>query len=180
MDNSKELGPDRDKRLVNTVSRQPTIRWKAWILTYLFHVALVLPIAMLIGFVFDMALGRYYYWTRFRQLALCAIFMAGVSGFGVTLLRRQAAAIFVWVPPLFLLLYVGYSLATGWDSAWADSSRFQYVWNSLLGPNCTTQECVYTIPADIFLSGVAYSVGAAVALRIRNVNRSLHEVEKGL
>src|SRR5437016_3319411 len=138
MDKGKELRSDRDKHPVNRVSQQTIIQWKAWMLRYLFHIALVLPIAMLIGFVFDGAFGRFYYSTTFRQLALCAIFMAGVSGFGVTLLRRQAAALFVWVPPLVLLLYVGCSLAIRWDSAWAERSRFQYVWNSLFGPNCPT------------------------------------------
>jgi hypothetical protein len=134
-----EQREDQNKEFANRILRPALANWKRWITAYLFHALLAFPVAMLIGFVFDIIIDRYYSAAVFRQLALCAIFVAAISGFLLASLRQQKAALFVWLPPLLLFVYMACSLAAAWDSTWVRVSRFQYVWNSLFGPNCTSQ-----------------------------------------
>lgn len=152
------------------------MRRKTWILDYALQLLIAL-FAMLIGFGGDMVVDKYYYSTPLRDLALCSIFMGGLAGYSITRLRRQRAAAFVWIPALFLLLYTAYSLAEVWNPAWAHTSRVGYVWNSLVGPGCGPQECIYTIATDLFLSFVAYSIGARLAfMKLPRVRRAADQV----
>ena len=137
---------------------------KTWLPEYILQLTLAL-LAMILGFVLDMVVDRYYYSTPLRELGLCSIFIGGVAGYVVGRLRRRRVALLVWIAGLVWLLYTIYSLATVWNPTWAPTSRMAYVWNSLVGPGCGSQECIYTLATDLFLSLAAYSVGARLALR---------------
>ncbi len=139
------------------------MRRKTWMVEYILQLLLAL-FAMVIGFACDMLLDRFYYGSPFRQLALCSILAGGIAGYYVTRLRQQRSSVFVWIPGLVWFLYTALSLAKMWNPAWAPSSRIAYVWDSLFGPSCTSQECVYTIPTDVFLGSLAYSIAARLAL----------------
>lgn len=136
---------------------------KAWILEYVLQLVVAL-VALVVGFALDMVVDKYYYSTPLRDLALCSIFMGGLAGYLITGSLRQRASVFVWVPGLVWLLYTALSLARMWNPAWAPTSRIGYVWNSLVGPGCGSQECIYTIATDLFLSFTAYSIAARLAL----------------
>ena len=125
---------------------------------------LVALLCMLIGFAGDLVLDHMYYAAPFRQLALCSIVAAGVGGYILTRFRPRKSAVFVWIPGVLLFSYIAASLASAWSPAWAPSSRLSYVWNGLFGPDCTSQECIYTLAADVFLSSIVYSITARIAL----------------
>jgi hypothetical protein len=139
------------------------MRWKTWSLEYVLQLVLA-AFAMVIGFACDMVLDRFYYGAPFRQLALFSILAAGIAGYWITRFRQRTAAVFVWVAGLILFLYTAISLAKMWNAAWGPSPRIRYVWESLFGPGCTSQGCVYTIPANAFLGLIAYSIAAKLAL----------------
>ena len=138
------------------------IRWKTWSGEYALQLMFAV-LAMVVGFICDMVLDRFYYEMPFRQLAIFSIFGAGVAGYWVARIRRRSAGIFVWIAGFLLFLYTALSLARMWNPAWAPSPRITYVWENLFGPACTSQECVYTIPTDAFLGAVAYSFAAKLA-----------------
>jgi len=136
---------------------------ETWSLDYAVELVLA-TLAMVIGFVCDMVLDRFYYGAPFRQLALFSILAAGIAGYWITRLRQRTAAVFVWIAGLVLFLCTAISLAKMWNAAGDPGPRMQYVWESLFGPGCTSQECVYTIPTDAFLGSIAYSIAAKLAL----------------
>lgn len=137
---------------------------RRWVLAYALNVLAVLPVAILLGFSLDMYVDKYYYLTPWRDLALCSICMAGMAGYFVTHRLQWRPALFVWVPALVVFVYVAWSLANAWNPAWAGVSRATYVWRGLVGPGCGAEECVYTFATDLFLSSVAYSASAWLAL----------------
>jgi hypothetical protein len=139
------------------------LRWKTWSGEYALQLMLAV-FAMVVGFVCDIVLDRFYYEMPFRQLAIFSIFGAGIAGYWVARMRRRSVGFFVWVPGFLLFLYTALSLAKTWNPAWAPSPRIKYVWESLFGPACTSQECIYTLPTDAFLGAVAYSLAAKLAL----------------
>ena len=136
---------------------------KTWVLEYVLQLVLAL-IVTAVGFVGDMFVDKYYYSTPLRDLALCSILMGAAAGYSLARLRPRRAAVFVWIPALFFWLYTAYSLAETWNTAWASLSRTRYVWNSLVGPGCSSQECIYTLITDVFLSFALYSIAARLAL----------------
>ncbi len=138
---------------------------------YLLQVGIILPV-IFIGFIFDAFYDRIYYSTVLQELALFSVLFAGIAGFWITRVRRQSAALLVWIIPFAWLIYTAFSLAASRNRAWADTSRVQYVWTSLFGPACSDEECIYTIPTDVFLASVAYSIGAYLALLRGRSNKS--------
>ena len=140
------------------------MRSKTWLPEFPFHLAFA-AVMIVIGFVFDAFVDHFYYQTPFRQLTMCAILAPSIGGYWVTRSRQSAAAVFVWVVGLIPFLYTALSLAQTWNAAWAPVPRMTYLWQSLFGPGCTSQECLYTIPTDVFLGSVAYSIGAGLALK---------------
>jgi hypothetical protein len=140
------------------------MRAKAWIPELPFHLAFV-ALMGLTGFVVDAFVDRFYSGLPLRQLAMCSILAPSIGGYWITRVRQSAAAALVWVAGFIPFLYTALSLAAEWNAAWAPVPRMRYVWESLFGPYCTSQECRYTIPTDIFLGSVAYSVGAMLALK---------------
>lgn len=139
------------------------MRWKSGILEYLLQLVFALS-ATALGFVLDMIVDKYYYWTPVRDLALCSICAGGLAGYLIARFRQRRVAVFIWIAGLAWLLYTAYSLARMWSPAWTSTSRVGYVWSSLIGPGCGSQECIYTVATDLFLSFVAYSLGARLAL----------------
>ena len=139
------------------------MRWKTWIPEYGLQLVFAI-VAMVVGFVCDMFLDRFYYAAPFRQLAIFSVVAAAVSGYFVARYRRRTGGVFVWTAGLILFLYTASFLARTWNADWAPTPRLRYVWDSLFGPACTSQECVYTLPTDVFLGTVAYSIASKIAL----------------
>jgi hypothetical protein len=94
------------------------MRSKAWIPELPFHLAFAAAM-ILIGFICDMFVDRFYYATPFGQLALCSILAPSVGGYWITRFRQSVAAVFVWVAGLIPFLYNLGSLAATWNAAWA-------------------------------------------------------------
>ncbi len=120
--------------------------------------------ALIAGFIADAFLEGYYYGLPFRQLLLYMPTVAAAVGFGSNWFRQKRTGMFVWILPLFLFIGAACSLYRSWDPEWAGATRSSYVVNGLFGPNCSSQECVYTLPTDIFFASVLYSVASALPL----------------
>jgi hypothetical protein len=141
---------------------------------YVFQVILAM-VGFAAGLVCDMFLDRFYYAMPFRNLGVFSILLAGVAGYLSGLVRERRAAVFVWVTGFVPFFCAAIALASSWDPAWAASSRLIYVWESLFGPNCSSQECLNTVLTDVCLGLLAYSIGAKLGLIWAQKRRSKSE-----
>ena len=136
------------------------------VLAYLFDL-LLLVIALAFGFVLDAAFDNLYRGSAVQELALCMPSVAGIVGLVANYFRQRRTALFVWALPLALFAFAAWDLYTTWDPSWAPVPRRHYVIGSLFGPDCHSQECLYTLPTDILLASLCYTLGAAVSLGLR-------------
>jgi len=75
--------------------------------------------------------------------------------------------------PLLLFIGAAADLYASWEPAWAGATRWNYVANGLFGPHCQSEECIYTLPTDVFLASVLYSIGTGCAFfRKERLDRS--------
>jgi hypothetical protein len=136
------------------------------VLAYLLDL-LLLVIALAFGFVLDAAFDNLYQSSAVRQLALFMPAIAGIVGLVWNYFRQRRTSLFLWVLPLVLFAFAAWDLYTTWDPSWARVPQQHYVIGSLFGPDCQSQECLYTLPTDILLASLCYTLGAAVSLVLR-------------
>jgi hypothetical protein len=137
------------------------------VLAYLFDL-LLLVIALAFGFVLDAAVDNIYKGFVVRQLALCMPGLAGIMGLVANYFRQQRTALFVWALPMALFAFAAWDLYTHWNPSWAPVPRQRYVISALFGPGCQSTECFYTLPTDILLASLCYTLGAAASLILRH------------
>jgi len=136
------------------------------VLAYAFDL-LLLVIALACGFVLDAALDNLYRGSAVEQLALFMPIVAGIAGLVANYFRQRRTALFVWALPLALFAFAAWGLYTTWNPRWAPVPRRQYVIGLLFGPDCHSQECLYTLPTDILMASVCYTLGAAIPLVLK-------------
>jgi hypothetical protein len=130
---------------------------------------------------FDLIDRQTHPWRSYLAHALLAILavpIVGLANYRLTPVIGAALALivgrrlegtsigFTWIPALILFVAAQAELALGWDPSWAQVSRWQYVTNNVLGPNCGSTECIYTVPTAMLTGAIGYSGAGAVALRL--------------
>lgn len=137
------------------------------VLAYFFDL-LLLVMAVAFGFVLDAALDNLYRGSAVEQLALFMPSVAGIVGLVANYIRQRRTSLFVWALPLALFAFAAWDLYTTWNPSWAPVPRRHYVIGALFGPDCQSQECLYTLPTDILMASLCYTLGAAIPLVLRS------------
>jgi hypothetical protein len=78
---------------------------------------------------------------------------------------KDRSAVFAWIPACLLFLWGAYGTISSWSPKWSAKTHWQYVTNTLFGPNCGDSECIGLLVTAMFTGGVGYSVGAYFVLR---------------
>ena len=91
-----------------------------------------------------------------------AALVGALLGFYVNRRTKDRSASFVWIIPLIFLSRAVAIEAHSFSPAWSSQSLGTYLWANFASMSCGETECLYelffTAP---FLSGLAYSLGAA-------------------
>ena len=77
-------------------------------------------------------------------------------------------AAYVWVPAAALFIYAAVGLLRSWSPAWSSMGRWEYIANTMFGPNCSESECLYTIFTAALTGGIAYSLVGWLSWRHRS------------
>ncbi len=123
--------------------------------------------SMLIGFLPEALIGRYYYNSGFEAYSPAIFVTAIMLGYLVARSLGHSPAMWVWIIGLLGLAYGAYSESSQWYKGLAHS-RLDYIAANFFGPTskCSDTEClnelVFTTP---FAATVGYSVGAAFGVR---------------
>lgn len=90
--------------------------------------------------------------------------------------RKQAtrAAASAWLPAFALFALAAWEPLRSWNPSWSDMGRWEYLTNTMFGPNCNGSECLYTIFTAILTGGIGYSLAGYLVWR-RNSSRSVSE-----
>jgi len=121
--------------------------------------------SVLIGFLPEAFLSRYYFDTRIEAFSPAIAGTAFILGIGFSgRFKNGRGAAWVWVFGLLWLAIGIDGLQASWNPAWSTQrSSWQYAMVNLFGPTsaCSASECLselaYTMP---FAVSVAYSIGA--------------------
>jgi len=91
-------------------------------------------------------------------------FAGAVIGVFATRKLRDRAAIFVVVPTTLLFVMGVVDPIFKWDASWSHMTHWQYFKNTMFGPDCGAQECLYTLLPPLFTGGIGYAIGAYLVL----------------
>lgn len=124
------------QRNIRTLPKSP-------LTSYCFRLFVGLTLSLVIGYLVELLTTRLYVSDPVISiLAPGAALAAVVVGFCVNSLRRDHAALLVFLPPLTLFCDSWYELARGWSPSWSRLSQNDYVMNNLFGPMCGDTECL--------------------------------------
>jgi hypothetical protein len=122
--------------------------------------------SMLIGFLPEAFMSRYYYNSGFEAYSP-AIFAAAIMlGYLVTRRLGHSPAMWVWIVGLLWLAYGVYEGSSYWYKG-AAHSRLDYIAANFFGPTskCSDTECLHELFVTTpFAATVGYSLGAAFGL----------------
>jgi hypothetical protein len=122
---------------------------RPWML-FVFHCCVVLLGVPLLGFLAN-------YW-------ITPIVGAGLATY-ITRRLKDKSAVFAWIPAFVLFTWGTYGTISGWSPKRSTMTHWQYVTNTLFGPNCGASECLGLLVTAIFTGSVGYSLGAYVVIR---------------
>ena len=125
-----------------------TTRLRPW-QAFLCHILLIFLVVPLLGLL--------NYWVT----PLMGVLLGGIT----TERWRSSSVLFAWIPSFLLFADEAITLFRIWNPTWAYMSRWQYVKNTLFGPQCSSSECLDLVITAIFLGGIGYAIGGYLALR---------------
>src|SRR5262245_33681184 len=132
------------------------------LLAFCFHACIALPLAFMVGGFLQWMVGGLV--GTSVLISHLWLLVAVVVGFGVSLVRRDRAGLFVFALPAAIFLNSWYGLHRAWSPTWSKQSRTEYVNNNLFGPSCGDTECLYALGWALLQPAVFYSLGALIAI----------------
>jgi hypothetical protein len=116
---------------------------------FLLHCALVTLLIPLVGLL--------NYWI--------APIAGAFIGIVATRTLRDRSVIYAWLPALGLFALTASDPITMWDPSWSPMTHWQYFKNTMFGPDCGAQECLYTVSNAILTGAIGYSGAGYLVLR---------------